>query len=131
MPRLRKNFLEDFDEVWIFNLRSNQRTSGELSRKEGGKIFDSGSRATGAITFLVKDSQHEGEPVLRYIGIGNCLTRQAKLDIIENSRFEEMDWQIITPDEKSDWINQRDPAYGTWQSLVRKMIRFLRIVRAE
>lgn len=114
---LRKSLMEDFDEVWVFNLRGNQRTTGELSRKEGGKIFDSGSRATVAITFLVKDPQREGEPVLRYVDIGEYLTRQAKLDIIENSRIEEMDWQVITPNEQGDWINQRDPAYETWQSI--------------
>ncbi|MCI5129604.1 MAG: helicase, partial [Candidatus Electrothrix sp. AUS3] len=30
---------KEFSAVYLFNLRGNQRTSGELSRKEGGKIF--------------------------------------------------------------------------------------------
>lgn len=38
-------------------LRGNQRTSGELSRKEGGKIFGSGSRTPIAVTLLVKNSK--------------------------------------------------------------------------
>ncbi|MDR3129003.1 MAG: DEAD/DEAH box helicase family protein [Tannerellaceae bacterium] len=45
---------QEFSAIYVFNLRGNQRTSGELSRKEGGKIFGSGSRTPIAITILVK-----------------------------------------------------------------------------
>ncbi|MDR1583311.1 MAG: DEAD/DEAH box helicase family protein [Prevotellaceae bacterium] len=45
---------QEFSSIYVFNLRGNQRTSGELSRKEGGKIFGSGSRTPIAITILVK-----------------------------------------------------------------------------
>ena len=51
---MRKCFEREFSSVYVFNLRGNQRTSGELSRKEGGKIFGSGSRTPIAITILVK-----------------------------------------------------------------------------
>ena len=50
----RKSLEQEFDSIYVFNLRGNQRTSGELSRKEGGKIFGSGSRTPIAITILVK-----------------------------------------------------------------------------
>jgi predicted helicase len=50
----RKTLEKEFSAIYIFNLRGNQRTSGELSRKEGGKIFGSGSRTPIAITLLVK-----------------------------------------------------------------------------
>jgi predicted helicase len=53
---MRQTLVEEFSAVHVFNLRGNQRTAGELSRREGGKIFDSGSRATVAITVLVKNS---------------------------------------------------------------------------
>jgi len=50
----RKCLENEFSSIYVFNLRGNQRTSGELSRKEGGKIFGSGSRTPIAITILVK-----------------------------------------------------------------------------
>lgn len=50
----RKCLEKEFSSIYVFNLRGNQRTSGELSRKEGGKIFGSGSRTPIAITILVK-----------------------------------------------------------------------------
>ena len=55
MDGFRKCIAEDFTSIYVFNLRGNQRTSGELSRKEGGKIFGEGSRAPIAITILVKN----------------------------------------------------------------------------
>jgi predicted helicase len=50
----RKCLEKEFSSIYVFNLRGNQRTSGELSRREGGKIFGSGSRTPIAITILVK-----------------------------------------------------------------------------
>jgi len=45
---------QEFDSIYVFILHGSQRTSGELSRKEGGMIFGSGSRTPIAITILVK-----------------------------------------------------------------------------
>ncbi|MCK9183591.1 MAG: hypothetical protein M0P13_12045, partial [Fibrobacteraceae bacterium] len=54
MEGFRKSLQAEFDKIYVFNLRGNQRTSGELSRREGGKIFGSGSRTPIAITVLVR-----------------------------------------------------------------------------
>ena len=54
---MRKCFEREFSSIYVFNLRGNQRTSGELSRKEGGKIFGSGSRTPIAITILVRKGE--------------------------------------------------------------------------
>lgn len=54
---MRKCLEKEFSSIYVFNLRGNQRTSGELSRKEGGKIFGSGSRTPIAITILVKKGE--------------------------------------------------------------------------
>ena len=54
---MRKSLEKEFTDIYVLNLRGNQRTSGELSRKEGGKIFGSGSRTPIAITILVKKGE--------------------------------------------------------------------------
>ena len=53
---IRACLVKEFSSIHILNLRGNQRTQGEMSRREGGKVFGSGSRAPVAITLLVKDS---------------------------------------------------------------------------
>jgi predicted helicase len=64
---LRKCLADEFSSIYVFHLRGNQRTSGELSRKEAGKIFGSGSRSPIAITLLVKI--HKQNNTVKYFGM--------------------------------------------------------------
>ena len=114
---VRLTLAEEFSHLYVYNLRGNQRTAGELSRREGGKIFDSGSRATVAVTFLVKDPAHEGPAVLHYRDIGDYLSREDKLRIVEEAQIDTLEWETITPNAQGDWINQRDPNYESWQPI--------------
>lgn len=114
---LRLCLAKEFTQLYVVNLRGNQRTAGELSRREGGKIFDSGSRATVAITFLVKDPGHHGPSEIFYHDIGDYLSREDKLRILEESSVESLPWISVIPDEHGDWLSQRDPRFEGWQSL--------------
>lgn len=107
----RKCVAKEFSHLYVLNLRGNQRTSGEVSRKEGGKIFDSGSRATIAIIFFVKDSSVPNNTIF-YYEVGDYLKREAKLNLLAG--FENLDFvpfKEITPNDKGDWINQREDAF--------------------
>ena len=55
----RKCLEAEFDAIYVFNLRGNCRTSGELRQKEAGNVFGLGSRTPIAITMLVKKTRHE------------------------------------------------------------------------
>lgn len=104
----RKCVAKEFSHLYVLNLRGNQRTSGEVSKKEGGKIFDSGSRATVAIIFFVKDKSVENNTI-HYYEVGDYLKREAKLNLLTG--FENLDsvpFKEITPNNKGDWINQRN-----------------------
>ncbi|GAA9681578.1 DEAD/DEAH box helicase family protein [Helicobacter pylori] len=107
----RKSVAKDFSHLYVLNLRGNQRTSGEVSRKEGGKIFDSGSRATIAIIFFVKDASVKNGAI-SYYDIGDYLKREEKLNRLAN--FLDLDaipFETIIPNNKGDWINQRDDSF--------------------
>ena len=110
---LRQTLVDEFTSIYVYNLRGNQRTAGELSRQEGGKIFGGGSRNTVAITLLVKHPDHPGRAVVRYRDIGDYLTREQKLDIIADSQLGTLDWQELRPNEAGDWINQRTSSFAT------------------
>ncbi len=104
----RKCVAKDFSHLYALNLRGNQRTSGEVSKKEGGKIFDSGSRATVAIIFFVKDKDAPNNTIF-YYEVEDGLKREAKLNLLAG--FENLDlvpFKEITPNNKGDWINQRN-----------------------
>ena len=113
---LRAGLYEEFNHLYIFNLRGDQRTLGEQSRREGGKIFGSGSRTPVAISILVKDGSDSHE--LHYHDIGDYLSQKEKLAIISGfGDVSRLDWEEIIPDENNDWINQRDPNYQKYASL--------------
>ncbi|WP_037982815.1 DEAD/DEAH box helicase [Thauera sp. 27] len=121
MDGLRKSLVQDFSHLYVFNLRGDARTQGEERRKEGGGIFDSGSRTPVAITIMVKDPTHVGSCELLYHDIGDCLSQQEKLDIIESfGSFNEMPWQRLTPNAQGDWANQRDPAFERFMMMGEK-----------
>jgi predicted helicase len=112
MDGLRKCLTEDFSHLYVFNLRGDQRTAGQESRREGGKIFGSGSRTPVAITIMVKDPAHVGCSELHYHDIGDYLTREEKLEIIETfGSIDALPWEKVTPNAQGDWANQRDPAF--------------------
>ncbi len=106
--RFRKCVAKEFAHLYVLNLRGNARTSGETFKKEGGKIFDSGSRATIAIVFFVKDKSVPDNTIF-YYEVEDYLKREAKLNLLAG--FENLDsvpFKEITPNDKGDWINQRN-----------------------
>ncbi len=111
---VRACLTEEFSSVYVVNLRGNQRTQGERSRQEGGKVFGQGSRAPVAITILIRNpgAGPEGCRIL-YRDIGNYLSREEKLANLRDagSIAGIQDWQEITPDRHHDWIGQRDEAF--------------------
>ncbi|MGG3752844.1 DEAD/DEAH box helicase [Heyndrickxia coagulans] len=113
---LRKCWYNEFNYVYIFNLRGDQRTLGEKSRQEGGKIFGSGSRTPIAITVLVKDGTNNHK--IYYHDIGDYLSREQKLSIISDfASVDGIKWTEIKPDANNDWINQRDQNYDKYDAM--------------
>lgn len=118
MDGLRLSLADEFSHLYIFNLRGNARTQGEQRRMEGGGVFDAGSRTPVAITIMVKDPAHEGPCQLHYHDIGDYLSREDKLAIVDDfTSIDRMPWQRLRPNAEGDWINQRDPAFDAFVPL--------------
>jgi predicted helicase len=111
---IRFTLTDEFHHIYIFNLRGNQRTSGERSRREGGKIFGSGSRNGIAITLLVKQQGPipPGGAQIHYYAVADYLDRASKLALVDGATVEDLPWVRIRPNEHADWARQRDPRYA-------------------
>jgi predicted helicase len=114
---LRKALAEEFSSIYVFHLRGNARTSGELRRKEKDNVFGMGSRAPIAISLLVKnpDARHHGQ--IYFHDIGDYLSQAEKLEKVSDYASiagitAANGWQIITPDEHGDWLKQRDNSFS-------------------
>jgi predicted helicase len=117
----RRSLEQEFTSIYVFNLRGNARTSGELRRKEAGNVFKEGSRTPISITLLVKNPNVKSESAtIHYHDIGDYLSREQKLDIIKNYGSvgnTEMPWTVLKPNEHGDWISLRNVAFGNYIQL--------------
>ena len=122
---VRLSLQEEFSQIFIYDLKGNARTSGERRRREGGNVFEAGSRTGVAITVLVKDPSHSGTAEIFYAEAEDCATRQEKLDQIKvYGSIEGISgadaFHSITPNQHGDWISTRDERFATFQELGNK-----------
>ncbi|MDH2625239.1 DEAD/DEAH box helicase family protein [Acinetobacter baumannii] len=112
---MRQCLKEEFTNLYVFNLKGAIRgKSGHLAKREGGNVFDI---MTGvAITILVKNPHSQEQGKIKYYEIGDNLTRNEKLDVIEKLKSisgitRGNLWTEILPDQHNDWLNQRDDSF--------------------
>jgi len=114
-----RTYLEkEYSSIWVFNLRGNARSQGEMRRKEAGNVFGSGSRTSIAITLLVrKQEKPEGKATIHYRDIGDYLSREEKLAAIRQYRSlanPALEWRELQPNDHGDWITRRNDLFGTF-----------------
>ena len=112
---LRKCWKEEFNYIYVFNLRGGINTRvGDDAKREGENVFN--IKTGVAITVLVKDGSSNHE--IYYHDIGDYLTRKQKLEIISNAKsIEGVSWSKILPDKNNDWINLRDENFESYFSM--------------
>ncbi len=117
----RKSIEKEFTSVYVFNLRGNARTSGELRQKEAGNVFGMGSRTPIAITLLVRNpSVKTDKAVIHYHDIGDYLSREEKLKIVDDFKAftnPKLELKTLQPNEHGDWISLRNDAFSTFVPL--------------
>lgn len=116
---VRRSLVEEFNSIYVYNLRGNQRVSGDVRLKEGGIIFNegTGSKATIAITMLIKNPDSIEHGVIHYCQTPDYMPREDKLESLRNIVSQDPQWEILTPDKYGDWLNQRDDTYQNFVPL--------------
>lgn len=105
---MRKCLSEEFNSIYIYHLKGNQRTSGEESRRQGGKVFGAGSRAPIAITILVKNPNAAEKGKIYFGCVDDYMSREEKLGhLAQLGTIKSAQLSEIVPDEHNDWLNQR------------------------
>lgn len=111
---LRKTLTTEFHDIYVYNLRGNARSAGEMRRKEKDNIFGEGSKTTVAVLLLIKRPGPVADSVLHYKDLGDYLDRKQKLELVDQATLYNLEWETIIPNQEGDWINQRDPKYDTY-----------------
>jgi len=121
MDGFRLSLEKEFSSIYIFNLRGNARTSGELRQKEAGNVFGGGSRTPISITLLVKNPDIKIEKAtIHYHDIGDYLDREKKLKIVKEFKTfvnPALALTTLRPNEHGDWISMRNSAFENYIQL--------------
>lgn len=129
---LRACLGQEFDYVYIFNLRGDiNKAKQDKNSGEGENFFGQSSSTSVAITLLIKcgDSNNRDKKAqIHYYDIGDYLSRKQKLNIISN--FQSIEgieksnlWQNIEPNKDYDWINQRDYSFLEFMPIANKKLK--------
>ncbi|MBX4336387.1 DEAD/DEAH box helicase [Bartonella raoultii] len=125
MDGLRKSLAKEFTSIYVLNLRGDIRKNmmNKKNSQEGENVFGNGSMTGIAITLFIKNPNVSGDCKIYYHDIGDSLTKEKKLKIIEALASIEgitrskKGWQIITPDKHGDWLGQRDDSFKAFLAM--------------
>jgi predicted helicase len=119
---LRRCLSEEFANLYVFHLRGNARTSGEMRRREKDNVFGPGSRAPIAISLLVKNPTHVEQGIFHFHDIGDYLSQPEKLTRI--AKFRSINgisaahgWRTVELDAHGDWLHKRTHDFSTFLSI--------------
>ncbi|MGN8449463.1 type ISP restriction/modification enzyme [Helicobacter pylori] len=103
----RKCVAQEFSHLYALNLRGDLNGKiQKIKEGEGDNIF--GVRVGIAIVFFVKDKNAPNHTIF-YYEVGDGLKREAKLNLLAGfENLESVPFKEITPNDKGDWINQRN-----------------------
>jgi len=100
---LRKYFFDTFDKIYVLNLH------GDADRKDPDKnIFD--IKRGVSIVFFIKEQKNTKKKVFYASTLDKkLLLRANKLDFLENTEFQNIDWREVNPAETGNyWFLSRD-----------------------
>ena len=126
----RKVVAEEFNELWVLDLKGNALTSGEHRRLEGGNVFDDKIRVGVAIYFLVRRAGHEGFRVY-YDAVGDYARSFEKVGFVHNKHLDMFDFVELSPDDKNNWLNQSDSDFGALLQLADRQTKLAKTASDE
>jgi len=100
----RKVVAEEFNEIWIVDLKGNARTSGERRRREGGNVFDDQIRVGVAVWLCVKKRGMKGCRIF-YEAVRDYAKGDEKREFLEATLLRERSFAEVRPDAKHNWLN--------------------------
>lgn len=109
---IRLTLLDEYDKIFVYNLRGNSRVGGVTAKKEGGNVFD--VRVGIAVIIGVRKPLGGKQCQISYFETGDYENRSKKLSRLSTADLRSVQWSKITPNQYGDWINLRDEEFEKW-----------------
>ncbi len=112
----RKTLEREFSKIYVFNLRGDATTQGELRRREGDGVFADGSRTGIAVTVLIYRKNYKGNAKVYYAKASDYMKLKEKFELLEeNGSFHAMEkkkkLETLHIKENGDWIIERNEVF--------------------
>jgi predicted helicase len=88
---------EEFNTIYIIDLKGNARTSGERRPREGGNVFSGEIRIGVAVYFLLKDENAQGCKIY-YHAIQDYAKTDEKKQHLRENQLKDLDFKRVVPD---------------------------------
>lgn len=122
----RKIVVQEFQEIWIVDLKGNARTSGEKRKQEGGNIFDDKIRVGVAIYFFVRNPALDNCQI-HYLSLDDFLTALEKRRWLQSNYLEKLartgQFDQIRPNAQGLWLNQPTENWSDWLPIASKEVK--------
>ena len=99
---------EEFSDIYVLDLGSDVRRNRKISGTTNN-VF--GIQTGVAIGFFVRDQASPGKCSIHYARRDDAELATDKLEFLRKSGVGQIAFQSITPDKKSNWINQVNPQF--------------------
>jgi predicted helicase len=100
----RKAAVNEFNEIWIIDLKGDARSSGERRRQQGGNIFGDQIKVGIAISFFIKKLGASGCRI-KYQAVRDYAKADEKSDFLKINRISERQFEELKPDKNSNWVS--------------------------
>jgi predicted helicase len=126
----RRVVAEEFNEIWIVDLKGNARTIGERRRREGGNVFNDQIRVGIAVYFCVRKRGTSGCRI-RYEAIRDYAKADEKREFLRANSIDGRKFQEIRPNERHDWINLVENDFQTFIPVADKATKSVTVISQE
>jgi predicted helicase len=120
----RKVVAEEFNEIYIYNLKGNARLTGEAGKRQGGSIFN--IMVGVSITLFVK-RKSKSKCRIFYTECEDYASAKAKKNELVASAIDFEGWkkrtQQIFPDDKHRWLGQTDNDFDDFIPLLSRNVK--------
>ena len=114
---VRRALYNEFDYIYVVNLKGNARLCGDAWRREGGKLFGGQARVGVCISFFIKNGDRHSK--IQYAEVADYMDLKEKLRWLDDNTVLKLEskkeLKEIVPDKNSVWLNQTD---SNFQDLV-------------
>jgi predicted helicase len=118
----RKIISQDFNEIWVIDLKGNARTSGERRRREGGNVFADQIRVGIAVYFCVRKKNARGCRIY-YDVVRDYASAEEKVAFLTARSMSERSFGELQPDEMNNWINQPSSDFDSLLPVANKSVK--------